>query len=93
MWSILRYLHQCKNRHLDKINCLKQYENELNCKEINFPVNLKGITKFESQNPNLPGINVFSINEQQKNNPLRLNEKECQDSIDLFLYEEDGKSH
>ena len=42
---------------------------------------------FEKQNPNIPGINVFSINDQNKIYPLRLSEKDCQRSIDLFLYE------
>ena len=42
---------------------------------------------FEKQNPNIPGINVFSINAQNKIYPLRLSEKDCQRSIDLFLYE------
>ena len=87
------YLHQCNNRHSDEVTDLKQYENELSFKGIDFSVKLKDITKFESQSPNLPGINVFSINEQKKIYPLRLNEKDCQNSIDLCLYEEDRKSH
>ena len=49
---------------------------------------------FEKQNPNIPGINVFSINDQNKIYPLRLSEKDCQRSIDLFLYEKkNGKHH
>ena len=49
---------------------------------------------FEKQNPNIPGINVFSINDQNKIYPLRLSEKDCQRSIDLFLCEKkNGKHH
>ena len=72
---------------------MKQYENELNTKGINFPVKLKDISKFESLNPSLPGINVFSVNENYKFYPLRMAKRDPQNTIDLFLYEEDGKCH
>ena len=49
---------------------------------------------FEKQNPNIPGINVFSIINQNKIYTLRLSVKDCQRSIDLFLYEKkNGKHH
>ena len=64
---------------------LREYENDLNFKGINFPVKVKDITKFENQNPDLPGINVFSINNNNKIYPLRLNEKDTQKTIDLFF--------
>ena len=54
---------------------------------------LKDITKFEKLNPGLPGINVFSVNESKKFYPLRMAERDCLNTIDLFLYEEDGVSH
>ena len=50
---------------------LKKYENDLNFKEINFPVKVKYITKFEDNNPDLPGINVFSVNDNNKIYSLR----------------------
>ena len=93
MWCILRYSHQVKE-HPNRIKDLKQYENDLNFKGIEFPVKLKDIKKFENNNPNLPGINVFSINEYNKIYPLRMNEKDCNNSIDLFFYtNEDGNKH
>ena len=46
---------------------------------------------FEKQNPNIPGINVFSIINQNKIYTLRLSVKDCQRSIDLFLYEKKKK--
>ena len=61
----------------------------MNFKGINFPVKVKDITKFENNNPDLPGINVFSVNENNKIYPLRINKKDCQKSIDLFLYSDD----
>ena len=53
---------------------------------------LKDITKFEKLNPSLSGINVFSV---ENNNfyPLRMAERNCLKTIDLFLYEQDGVSH
>ena len=54
---------------------------------------LKDINKFEKLNPSIPGINVFSLNESKKLYPLRMAEKDCLNTIDLFLYEEDSVSH
>ena len=90
--TIIRYIHTL-NKNEIRISDLKTYENELNFKGIEFPVKLKDITNFENQNPSIPGVNVFSVNENKKIYPLRLNKKDCQKSIDLFLFEKDGKSH
>ena len=69
----------------------------MNFEEIKFPVKVKDITKFEKLNPNLPGINVFSIKENNKIYPLRINQKkcenDCQKSIDLFLHSDGEKQH
>ena len=72
---------------------MREYETELNLEGTDFPVKLKDIKNVENQNPNLPGINVFSINGNNKIYPLRLNEKDCQNTIDLFLFSKDGKNH
>ena len=92
LWSILRYLHP-REKHSTRINDLIKYGNDLNFKEINFPVKVKDITKFENNNPDLPGINVFSVDAKNKVYPLRINKKDWQKSIDLFLYSEDEKQH
>ena len=92
LWSVLRYLHP-KQCHGERVADLREYENDLNFKGINFPVKVKDITKFENQNPDLPGINVFSINENNKIYPLRLNEKDTQKTIDLFLFSVDENQH
>ena len=65
----------------------------MNFKGINFPVKVKDITKFENQNPNIPGINIFSINDNNKIYPLRLNQKDAKKSIDLFLSSKDENQH
>ena len=85
LWSVLRYLRPVQ-KNGERINDLKKYENDLNFKEINFPVKVKDITKFENNNPDLPGINVFSVNDNNKIYPLKINQKDCQKSIDLFHY-------
>ena len=93
LWSILRYLHP-RERNDCRLADLKQYEHEIKIpKGFVFPVKTNDITKFENANPNLPGINVFSINSRKKFYTLRLALRDPQNSIDLFLYEEDGKCH
>ena len=92
LWSILRYLHP-KERDEYKLTGLKEYEFSLNTKGITFPMKIKDITKFEKLNPELPGINVFSVDENKNFYPLRMAERDCLNTIDLFLYEEDGVSH
>ena len=92
LWCILRYLHP-KERDEERLTGLKKYEFSLNTKGITFPMKLKDITKFEKLNPSLPGINVFSVNESKKFYPLRMAERDCLNTIDLFFHEEDGDSH
>ena len=92
LWCILRYLHPGE-RDEERLTGLKKYENSLNTKGIDFPMKLKHISKFEKLNPPLPGINVFSVNENKKFYPLKMAEKDCLNTIDLFLYEKDGVSH
>ena len=92
LWSILRYLHPIQMNEV-RLTDLKKYENDLKFNEIKFPVSLKDITNFEKQNPSIPRINVFSLDDNNKLYPLRINKKDCQKSIDLFLYSKDGKQH
>ncbi|CAH3143360.1 unnamed protein product [Porites evermanni] len=99
LWCILRYLHP-RDKNDTRLTDLKKYDNSLNTKGINFPMKLKHISKFEKLNPSLPGINVFSVNENKKFYPLRMAEKDCLNrfihclnTIDLFFYEQDGVSH
>ena len=92
LWCVLRYLHP-RDKNDFRLTDLKQKENSLNTKGIAFPVKLKDISKFEKLNPDLPGINVFSVNERNKFYPLRMAQRDPQKTIDLFLFEKDGKYH
>ena len=53
------------NLNSTRINDLKQYENDLKFKGIDFPVKVKDITKSEKQNSNIPKINVLSMNKMK----------------------------
>ena len=96
LWSVLRYLHP-KEVHGERLSDLKKYENDLNFKDIIFPVKFKDITKFEKLNPFLPKISVFSINDNNKVYPLIVNQKKCKNdckkTIDLFLHSDGEKQH
>ena len=92
LWCILRYLYP-RERDKERIADLKKYEFLLNTKDITFPMEVNKINKFEKLNPELPGINVFSVNDKDDIYPLRMAEKDCKNTIDLFLIKEDGKSH
>ena len=86
LWSVLRYLHP-REKNDCRLGDLKKHENELNTKGINFPVKIKDISKFESLNPDLPGINVFSVNDNEKFYPLKMANKDPEKTIDLFYYQ------
>ena len=91
IWSILRYLYP-KEKDPQYLKDLRKYEFSLNTKGLTFPLKLKDITKFEKLNPEISGINVFS-NDGMTIYPLRMAERDCKNTIDLFLHEEDGDSH
>ena len=91
LWSILRYLYP-KEKDAQYLKDLRKYEFSLNTKGLTFPLKLEDIKKFEKLNPEIPGINVFS-NDNKTIYPLRMAERDCKNTIDLFLYEEDGDSH
>ena len=92
LWSVLRYLHP-REKNDCRLSDLEKYEFSLNTKGITFPMKIKDITKFENLNPDLPGINVFSVDDKKTIYPLREVKRDCKNTIDLFLYEEDGKYH
>ena len=92
LWCIFRSLHP-KDKHDSRLGDLRKYENSLNTKGLTFPMKVKDISKFERLNPDLPGINVFSVDDKNIIYPLRQIKKDSKNTIDLFYYEENGKSH
>ena len=83
LWCILRYLHP-KERDAEWIGDLKKYEYSLNTKGINFPMKVNNISQFEKLNLELPGINVFSVNDKNDIYPLKESKRDCKKSIDFF---------
>ena len=92
IWSVLRYLHP-REKNDCRLGDLKQCEKDINTKGLTFPLKIKDITRFESLNPKIPGINVFSVNENKTFYPLRMANKNPEKTIDLFYFEKDGKCH
>ena len=100
LWSILRYLHP-REKNDCRLKDLKKYEFSLNTKGITFPMKVKDIDRFENLNPDLPGINIFSIDDKNTGSIYPLREVRRNSTanstntttIDLFLYEKDGKQH
>ena len=70
LWCILRYLYP-RDRDQERINDLKKYEFSLNTKGITFPIKENDINKSENLNPDLPGINVFYLDEKDCIRPSR----------------------
>ena len=93
IWSVLRHLSPKEKSNPEFIGDLKVYENIFNIKGLTFPMKLKDISQFEKLNPTIPGINVFSFNENKKIYPLRLAERDCKDTIDLFFHTDGEVSH
>ena len=90
LWCILRYLHM-KPRDNERITDLKKYEDDLVTKGLNFPMDVKDIKKFEKLNPNLPSVLVLAV--EGKSFQILKPSKDSNNSINLFLVTEDGKSH
>lgn len=59
-WSILSALHPVHSKdHANRLSKYAQFKNELNFKNIDFPVKLKDVKKFEAQND--VSVNVYML--------------------------------
>ena len=70
-WCVLRALNP-KDKNAERIDKdLKSKQDTINMEGIKYPVDFRGIDRFESQNPNI-SISVLSYNEKDKTiNPLK----------------------
>ena len=94
MWCVLRALNPTNN-HPERIDKeLMEKEDDLNMKDIEYPVSLKDINKFEKQNPEI-SITVLGFNEKDKVHPLRVSDHIYirKHNIILLLIERDGVNH
>ena len=88
MWSVLRALYP-KDNHPERIDKdLKNKQNSINMKGIHYPVNLKAIDRFETQNPNI-SISVVGYNKIDLVHPIRVSKYSgCEHDIVLLLLKE-----
>ena len=88
MWSVLRALYP-KDNHPERIdNDLKSKQDSINMKGIRYPVNLKAIDRFETQNPNI-SISVVGYNKVDLVHPIRISKYTgCDHDITLLLLKE-----
>ena len=93
LWSILAFLHPCKNNHPNRVLNYKQYFNELNIQDFDFTNGFKcsDVHKFNELN-NL-SVNIFELNFYQDQNqwkhkllPIEVSINESERVIDLAIY-------
>ena len=99
LWCVLRALNPTNN-HPERIDKdLKSKENTLNMEGIAYPVDLKGIKRFEKQNPDI-SISVLGYGENEKVYPLQISkfakvkkQDERKHNITLLLIKNGNNSH
>ena len=94
MWCVLRALIPSKDKHPSRIDKdLKSKEHTLNMDGIAYPVDFRGIDRFEKQNPEI-SISVLGYNEDEKVYPLKLSKYTgCEHDIILLLIKDGDNSH
>ncbi|XP_051165698.1 uncharacterized protein LOC127284345 [Leptopilina boulardi] len=88
-WAILSALHQVE-KNAERVSKYKSYEGDLNFLGIEFPVALKDISKFESQNVNI-SVNVYGLSKKKENfsvYPLHLTSQKRINHINLLRIED-----
>ncbi|XP_011685688.1 PREDICTED: uncharacterized protein LOC105448679 [Wasmannia auropunctata] len=91
-WSVVAALYPAKN-HVDRESSYPHYKSVLNLKDIEFPMTLSQIKKFE--NLNAISINVYTIEnvEQVSILPIRLANTKKEKHVNLLYVEKDGVGH
>lgn len=83
-WAILSALHT-PNDHAERVTKYNEHKNKYNFNGIEFPVKIKDITKFESQNADI-SINVYHCDEEEERiYPIRLTKETKRNHINLLL--------
>ena len=93
LWSVLRALNP-KDNHPERIdNDLKSKVDILNMQGIQYPVNFRGIDRFESQNSEI-SITVLGYNKDERVNTLKVSKYTgSKHDIVLLLIKDGEKSH
>ena len=99
LWCVLRALNP-KDNHPERIDKdLKSKENTVNMKGINYPVDFKGVGRFERQNLDI-SISILGYTKEDKIYPLKISnytkckkENERKHNIVLLLINNGDNSH
>ena len=93
LWSVLRALNP-KDKNAERIDSdLKSKVDTLNMQGIQYPVDFRGIDRFESQNPEI-SITVLGYNKNERVCPLKVSKYTgCEHDIVLLLIKDEEKSH
>ena len=93
MWCVLRALNP-KKKNAERVDeDLKSKEHTLNMDGIAYPVDFRGIDRFEKQNPKI-SISVLGYNEEEKVYPLKLSKYTgSEHDIILLLIKDGDNSH
>ena len=94
LWCVLRALNPSKDKHPSRIDKnLKSKEHTLNMDGIAYPVDFRGIDRFEKQNPEI-SISILGYNEEEKVYPLKLSKYTgSKHDIILLLIKDEDNSH
>ena len=94
LWCVLRALNPSEDKHPSRIDKdLKSKEHTLNMDGIAYPVDFRGIDRFEKQNPEI-SISILGYNEEEKVYPLKLSKYTgCEHDIILLLIKDGDNSH
>ena len=92
-WCVLRALNP-KDKNAERVDKdLKSKQDTLNMQGIRYPVDFRGIDRFESQNPEI-SITVLGYNKDERVCPLKVsNYTGCKHDIVLLLINDEEKSH
>ena len=93
MWCVLRALNPT-NSHPERIDKdLKSKQDTLNMQGINYPVDFRGIDRFEKQNPEI-SISLLGYNKDEGVYPLKLSKYTgSKHDITLLLIKDGDNSH
>ena len=91
LWSVLASLH-LQSENADRVTKYHSYENELNMDDIEYPLKVVDISKFE--NLNNISINIFGLDDDQKVFPVRISTlNNARHHADLLYYAKEETSH
>ena len=90
-WAVTSCVYPVEvNPH--RLSKYKENSRKFNWENINFPVSLKDVAKFEKQNPGY-SVNVFGYNKSESVFPLRINKTMQDNVVDLLMISDGEKQH